>query len=95
MPFLVGCLALATPRLAIFLVVLFSDYIGHAYETTMWPLMGFFFMPLTTLSYAFSVNSNGSVDGMYLVLVVLTVRLDLGLVGTGSKTRWKNDAQRS
>jgi hypothetical protein len=28
MPFLVGCLALATPRFATILVVLFSDYIG-------------------------------------------------------------------
>jgi hypothetical protein len=90
MPVLVGCLALGTPRFAILLVVLFSDYIGRAYETTLWPLLGFFLMPLTTLSYAFSINSNGSVDGMYLVLVVVTVLLDLGLVGAGSKTRWKD-----
>ena len=47
-------------------------------------------MPLTTLAYAFAMNSNGSVDGMYLVLVVVTVLLDLGLVGAGSKTRWKD-----
>ena len=90
MPILVGCLALATPRFAIVLVVIFSDYIGRAYETTLWPLLGFFFMPLTTLSYAFAMNSNGSVDGMYLVLVVVTVLLDLGRVGAGSKTKWKD-----
>jgi hypothetical protein len=90
MPFLVGCLALGTPRLAIVLVVLFSDYIGTAYQTTIWPLLGFFFMPLTTLSYAFAIHSNGSVDGMYLVLVVVTVLLDLGLVGAGSKTKWRD-----
>ena len=90
MPILVGCLALATPRFAIVLVVLFSNYIGSAYETTIWPLLGFFFMPLTTLSYAFAINSNGSVDGMYLVLVVVTVLMDLGLVGASSKTRWKD-----
>ena len=90
MPILVGCLALATPRFAILLVVLFSDYIGRAYDTTMWPLLGFFFMPLTTLSYAFAINSNGAVDGMHLVLVVVTVLLDLGLVGAGSKTKWKD-----
>ena len=83
MPFLVGCLALGTPRFAILLVVLFSDYIGRAYDTTLWPLLGFFFMPLTTLSYAFAINSNGAVDGMYLVLVVVTVLLDLGLGGRG------------
>ena len=85
MPLLVGCLALATPRLAIVLVFVFSDYLGRAYETTLWPLLGFFFMPLTTLAYAFAINDNGSVDGMYLVVVVVTVLLDLGLVGWGSK----------
>jgi len=90
MPFLVGCLALGTPRVAILLVVLFSDYIGRAYETTLWPVVGFFFMPLTTLSYAFAINSNGEVDGMYLVLVVVTVLLDLGLVGAGSNTKWRD-----
>ena len=87
MPLLVGCLALATPRLAIVLVFVFSDYIGRAYETTLWPLLGFFFMPLTTLAYAFAINDNGSVDGMYLVVVVVAVLLDLGLVGWGSKRR--------
>lgn len=78
------------PRFAIILVVIFSNYIGRAYDTTFWPLLGFCFMPLTTLSYAFAINSNGSVDGIYLVVVVVTVLLDLGLVGAGSKTRWQD-----
>jgi len=90
MPILVGCLALGAPRVAILLVVLFSDYLGRAYDTTLWPLLGFFFMPLTTLSYAFAINSHGSVEGAYLVLIVVTVLLDLGLVGAGSRTRWRD-----
>ena len=89
MPVLVGCLALLTPRVAIVLVVLFSDYLGRAYETTIWPLLGFFFMPLTTLAYAFAINSHGAIDGMYVVAVVIAALVDLGLVGAGSKTRWK------
>ena len=52
MPCFVGCLALAMPRLTILLVVLLSDYIGRAYESLLWPILGFFFMPLTTLAYA-------------------------------------------
>ncbi|MEM7136762.1 MAG: hypothetical protein AAF500_09310 [Myxococcota bacterium] len=87
MPFVLGCLALATPRFVILLVVLFSDYIGDAYQTTLWPLLGFFFMPLTTLAYAFAINSQGTVEGMYLVVVVVAVLLDLGLVGAGSRAR--------
>ena len=45
MPCLVGCLALSMPRLTIILMVIFSDYIGAAYQTVVWPLMGFFCMP--------------------------------------------------
>lgn len=86
MPCLVGCLALAAPRFAIILVVIFSDYIGRAFQTTIWPLIGFLFMPLTTLSYAWAMNSRGSVAGFHLVVVVVAVLLDLGLVG-GSAAR--------
>ena len=81
MPCLVGCLALTAPRLAIVLVVFFSDYIGRAYESTLWPFVGFLFMPLTTLAYAWAINSRGSVSGFYLVVVVVAVLMDLGLVG--------------
>ena len=81
MPCLVGCLALSAPRFAIVLVVLFSDYIGRAYETTIWPVVGFLFMPMTTLAYAWAINSSGSVSGIQLVAVVVAVLIDLGLVG--------------
>lgn len=87
MPFLVGCFALLAPRVAILLVFIFSDYLGRAYATILWPLLGFLFLPLTTLAYAFAINSNRSVDGFYLVVVVIAVLLDLGLLRTGSKRR--------
>lgn len=80
---LLGCIALVAPRVTIVFVVVFSDYIGRAYATTLWPLLGFFFMPLTTLAYAWAINSYGSVSGGSLVVVVLAVLLDLGLVGGG------------
>jgi hypothetical protein len=82
MPCLIGCLALLTPRLAIVLVVIFSDYIGEAYKTMLWPVLGFFFMPLTTLAYAWAWHQgNGSVQGVGLVAVVIAVLIDLGIVG--------------
>jgi hypothetical protein len=87
MPCFVGCLALSMPRLAIVLVVIFSDFIGRAYDTLLWPLLGFFFMPLTTLAYAWAINSRGSVDGMHLVVLVLAVLIDLGLIGGSSRAR--------
>ena len=87
MPFIVGCLALATPRFAIVLVVIFSDYIGRAYETTLWPLLGFLFLPVTTLAYAFAINSNGSVTGIYLAVVVIAVLIDVGVFGGSASKR--------
>jgi hypothetical protein len=83
MSLLVGCLALAFPRLAIILVVIFSDYIGNACQTVFWPLIGFIFMPLTVLAYAWAINSNGAVEGFHLVVLVLAVLVDLGLLGNG------------
>jgi hypothetical protein len=91
MPCFVGCIALVAPRLAIVLVVIFSDYIGRAYGTILWPFIGFLFMPLTTLAYAWAINFHGSVDGAYLVVVVVAVLMDLGLVGGSATSRRYRD----
>ena len=95
MPFVVGCLALAAPRFAIVLVVVFSNYIGRAYQTTLWPFLGFLFMPLTTLAYAWAMNANGSVAGVYLGVVVVAVLMDLGLIGGSASRRRRARASRN
>ena len=89
MPFVIGCLALTAPRLTFLLVVLFSDDIGRAYQSMLWPFLGFFFMPLTTLAYAWAINRHGSVDGGFLVVVVLAVLIDLGIIGGSAKNRYR------
>lgn len=87
MPIVVGCLALIAPRFAIVLMIIFSDYLGRAYETLLWPLLGFLFMPLTTLAYAWAINSRGAIEGLQLVIVVIAVLIDLGLVGGSAASR--------
>ena len=85
MPCLIGCLALSTPRIAIVLVVIFSNYIGAACQTTVWPVLGFFFMPTSTLAYAFAWHSgNGTIQGFGLVVLVIAALIDLGLTGGGA-----------
>lgn len=65
---------------------LFTDYMSRAFQTALWPLLGFIFLPFTTLAYAFGVNSNGgSISGIYLVLVVFGVLLDLGVLSGGGQ----------
>lgn len=87
MPCLIALLAFFLPRLTLFFLYLFSDHLSRAFQTTLWPLIGFFFMPYTTLAYAFAINSNGSVSGIYLVLVVVAVLCDLGALGGGESAR--------
>lgn len=90
MPLLVGCLAIAFPRLALFLVWFFGgDYLARAYEHFLWPLLGFFFLPLTTLTFAFAFNSlgpPGSMTALGWLLVGLAVLGDIGLLGSGRKS---------
>ena len=94
MPCCLAILALAAPRVAIVLLVIFSDYLGEAYATTLWPLLGFFFLPTTTLAYAFAIHQAGSVTGIYLVLVVVAVLIDVGAFGggwSGRKKKWRRE----
>ena len=90
---IVALIALVTPRIALLLVVIFSDFIGRAYESWIWPLLGFFFLPLTTLAYAAAINWNdGSVSGVYFFIVLVAALIDLGVIG-GSATRRRQQHQ--
>jgi hypothetical protein len=80
---LIGCLAFLAPRLTIILLQLASGYVGRAYATLLWPVLGWIFMPLTTLAYAWARNTYGTVEGFGVVVVVLAVLLDLGIIGKG------------
>jgi hypothetical protein len=84
---LLALFALLLPRVTLFFVWLFSDYLHRAYQTAIWPVLGFLFMPLTTLAYAYAVNSKGSVSGIYFVLTLLAALIDLGLLGGGEAGR--------
>jgi len=76
-------LALISPRLLIAVLFFFTDYLSRAYHSFIWPLLGFFFLPWTTLAYAFAIDAHGSVSGIYLVLVVVAVFVDVSSHGGG------------
>jgi hypothetical protein len=86
-PCLLVLLLLGFPRLALFFMWATSDYLGRAYHGNLVPFLGFLFMPLTTMAYAWAINSNGSVSGGYLVAVVVAVLADLGVIGGGAANR--------
>ncbi len=86
---LVGCLALAFPRVALALVWLFGgNYIGSSFPSWIWPAVGFLVLPLTTLAFAFathSLSANGSFTPLGWIVVGLSALIDLGLVGGGHR----------
>ena len=90
MPCLLVLFALITPRLVLLLIAIFSTYLSRAYQSALWPVLGFFFMPLTTLAYAWAINSNGSVNGVYFFVVLIAALVDLGSLGGGSRARRRN-----
>jgi hypothetical protein len=83
----VGCLGfifgLATPRVVMVILWIFTDYLGRAYDGIILPLLGFFFLPTTTLTYAIAENETGGLRGWGLVLVIVGVLFDLGIWGSG------------
>ena len=81
MPCIVVFLALLAPRLVMFFIWLLTEWFGHAYQSVIWPLLGFFFMPYTTLAYmAAMLNNAHGVTGGWLVLLIGAVLVDLGHV---------------
>jgi hypothetical protein len=75
------------PRLGLFLVWVFTNEVDRAYDTFLIPLLGLFFLPLTTLVYALAWAPGGGVDGFDWFWVVLAFVFDLGAYGGGARAR--------
>ena len=57
MPCLLLILVVAFPRIVLVALFLLSNYLERAYHGLIVPLLGFLFLPLTTLAYAWMVNT--------------------------------------
>ena len=91
MPCLLLILFLAFPRIALLLLFMFSNYLQRAYHGLILPLLGFLFLPLTTLAYAWMVNTRQPTTGVNLLILIITVAIDLGGIGGGEyhrRSRW-------
>jgi hypothetical protein len=83
MPCLLAIGGLTVPRVVIAFLWLFTNYLERAFDSFLWPLLGFFFLPTTTLAWAWAENTRGEIAGVHAVVVVLAVLLDLGVIGGG------------
>ncbi|NIA14376.1 MAG: hypothetical protein GWP08_09855 [Nitrospiraceae bacterium] len=88
MPCCLLVIVLFVPRVALFVLAL-TGYVGRAYDTFVWPLLGFFFMPYTTCAYAVGMNENDGFQGWSLVLLIVGVVLDIGHHGGTAASRKK------
>jgi hypothetical protein len=88
-----GCLlaifGLITPRLVMVVLWLFTNYLSRAFDSFFWPLLGFIFLPTTTLGYAIARNSFDGIRGIGLAILIVAVLIDFGILGSGAWWRRK------
>ena len=88
-----GCLlvllALISPRLVLVLLWIFDDVLARAFESWLLPLLGFFLLPWTTLSYVafWEWGPGREVTGFEWFIVVLAFLLDVSSVAGGNRAR--------
>ncbi|HRK35200.1 MAG TPA: hypothetical protein PLJ47_11455, partial [Candidatus Hydrogenedentes bacterium] len=85
-PCLLILLAMFVPRFTLVIMWL-TAYTSSAFETRLWPLLGFILMPYTTCAYAIGMNANGGFTGWSLVLLVVAIIFDLGSHGGSVEVR--------
>jgi len=78
--------ALMMPRFILFVMWVFSHYL-NVFQTAMWPILGFVFMPFTTVGYAIVMNEFGSMTPGGIVLMIIAVMLDLGAHSSSTRSR--------
>ncbi len=87
---LFALLAASAPRLALILIWLFTNWIGRAFDSFIIPLLGFIFLPLTTVIYVLVFP--GGLSTFDIILLVVGVIFDLGSYGGGAYGRRRRAA---
>mgnify|MGYP001547161269 CR=1 FL=1 len=84
---LIGCIGAVWPRLALILIWIFSRTIPQqTFATYVWPILGFIFLPATTLVYELCHFYLHGIDNP-ITLVLLAFLHDVGSVGAGARGR--------
>jgi hypothetical protein len=85
MPCFLLLVILLFPRVALVLMWIYSTYLQHAFHGGLvLPVLGFIFLPLTTIVYAWELNSGMPTAGINLLWLLIAVIIDLGGLGGGA-----------
>jgi hypothetical protein len=78
MPCLFVALALAVPRVVIALLWFFTSWFHGIFDTILWPILGFIFLPTTLLWYTAVQHWFGGHWGLWPVVgIVVALMIDL------------------
>jgi hypothetical protein len=84
-PCLFLIILLLFPRVVLAVMYLTSTYLQRAFHGEMLlPLLGFIFLPLTTIVYAWELNNHMATAGINLLWLLIAVLIDLGGLGGGA-----------
>ena len=85
---LVILVALMIPRLTILCLWLFTSWFKGIFESAIWPVLGFFFLPITLLWYTAVQNWYGGHWGGWQILgIIIAILLDISPGGHGARRR--------
>jgi len=73
------------PRVTL-LYLWLTGYLQGVFSAPLWPILGFLFLPLTTLVYVFAMRNGGLTD-FSKIFLILAALLDLGVIGGGARQR--------
>jgi hypothetical protein len=87
MPCLIALIAVLSPRLALVLLWLFTNYVDRAFSGWFWPLLGLIFLPWTTLLYVLVDIAPGPIHVAGWIVIGLGVVIDLNSWAQASRRR--------
>jgi hypothetical protein len=78
------------PRVVLVLMWISSTYLQRAFHGgLLLPVFGFIFLPLTTIVYAWELNSGMPTAGINLLWLLIAVVIDLGGLGGGAHRQYR------
>ena len=88
MPCFLALIALIFPRILIVVLWFFTSWFNGVFQSLLWPVLGFLFLPVTTLWYSVVVNNfGGQWSIVNIIVMVLAIAIDMGSWGGGYKNR--------
>jgi hypothetical protein len=80
-------LAFLGPRVVLVLLFFFSNYLSRAFDSVLLPILGFLFLPWTTIAWAIAQNEFGGASGIGVLVIALGFLADIGVLGGGARGR--------